>query len=218
MGRCRSPIVTGVVSALARVSGLLAIRSAMLPVELRRLVEAGRPDEAVAALYAAHAVEVQRFVRARLGPGVDPADVCQEVWASALRALPGFRFESQPRVWLLSIARHKTLDAWRGRQTFDSLDSQIGGGGPLGSLLGQRTALTPTGELDRRQRADALHQALRQLDPEQRELLELRYVFGLKPAEIAEILEAPGGNAVSQRIVRAAQRLRQILQQQERFR
>lgn len=182
----------------------------MSPAELRRLVEAGRPDEVLAVLHAAHADEVRRFVRARLGPAADPADVCQEVWAAALQALPSFRFESQPRVWLLSIARYKTLDAWRGRETFDALDSQLEGG-RIGNVL--RTVTSPTREVDRRQRADALHEALRGLEPEQRELLELRYVFDLKPAEIAEVLGAPGGNAISQRIVRAAHRLRLLLQE-----
>lgn len=56
------------------------------------------------------------------------------------------------------------------------------------------------------------------MEPDQRELLELRFVFDLKPAEIADLLGAPGSNAISQRIVRAANRLRQLLQQMERFR
>lgn len=189
----------------------------MSPAELQRLVEGGRHDEVLTALHAAHADEVRSFVRARVGAGADPADVCQEVWAAALRALPGFRFESQPRVWLLSIARHKTLDAWRARETFDPLDSQLARSGRMGDALGFRTVTTPTGEVDRRQRADALRQALLQLEPEQRELLELRYVCDLKPGEIAEMLGAPGGNAVSQRIIRAAHRLRQLLQHTDGF-
>ena len=184
--------------------------------DLRRLVEAGRHREAFDALHAAHGAEIERFVRVRLGPGADAADVCQEVWAAVAQGLPGFRFESQPRVWLLSIARHKTMDRWRRHQAVVTLDSELEGGA-LGRLVGLRTVTTPSRDLDRRQRADALHVGLRALEPDDRELLELRFALGLKPGEIASMLGGVKSNTVSQRIVRAAQRLREALKGNELF-
>jgi RNA polymerase sigma-70 factor (ECF subfamily) len=183
----------------------------MSDAKLRAMLEAGDRRRAFDALYAAHAAEVARFVRVRLGAGGDPEDVCQEVWAAVSTGLGRFRFESAARVWILSIARNKTLDAWRRHQAFDTIDSQLARGGPLASLLGIRTAPTPTRELERRRRAEALHAALAQLDAGSRELLELRFVLGLKPAEIATLLGGLDPNTVSQRIVRAARRLRQAL-------
>lgn len=178
-------------------------------VELRQLLDRGNRREAQALLYEQHGRAVRRFVASRVPPGtVD--DVCQEVWTAVIRGLDGYHLEAPPRVWVLGIARHKSHDAWRAHKLVETLDSQIGEGGPLAELLGLRAPASPTREISRRRRSERVKRALASLRDDERELLELRFVQGLKPGEIASLLEATS-NTISQRIRRAALRLRELL-------
>lgn len=163
-------------------------------------------------VYRAHRDDVLRFVRGRVGDRAVVDDVCQDIWAAVARGLPAFRGDAPLRAWILAIARHKTLDAWQRRGACSTLDSQLGDGGPLACLLGIHPPTTPSRALSRRRRAAALRAAFEKLRPEDRELLELRFMLDLKPAEIAHVL-APhvAANTIAQRIVRATQRLRQEL-------
>ncbi len=181
--------------------------------DLRALVEGGDVRAAVEVLYRSHGSDVKRFVRDRVGAHA-AADVCQEVWAAVATGLSGFRFDAEPRVWLLGIARHKSLDAWRrAGAAAESLHSDLARGGPLASLLGVHTAPTPTRELSRKERAASLRAALDALAEDERELLELRFGLGLKPAEISAVLGGVAPNTISQRILRTVRRLRAALEQ-----
>lgn len=63
------------------------------------------------ALVEAHATAVARFLRGMLGPD-DVEDALQETLLAALRAYP--RFDgTNPRAWLLTIARRKAIDEGR---------------------------------------------------------------------------------------------------------
>jgi RNA polymerase sigma factor (sigma-70 family) len=183
-------------------------------VELEALLAAGQVDAALELLHSRYRVDVRRFVRSR-HPAEPADDICQEVWLGAHRALPEFRFDATPLVWLFSIASRKVVDAYRRshrRQDeieFDSRELLLSqcaqGPKPLTSA--------PT-RLERRRRIDAVEKVLASWDNADRELLELRFVSDLKPAEIVEILGldvAP--NTVSQRLVRLIQRLRREMGQ-----
>ncbi len=165
-------------------------------------------DDRLDALYRAHHAEVRRFVQLRVPAGaVD--DLCQEVWAAVVTALPGFRGDCRPEVWLKAIAHHRLVDYFRRQRSHDTLDSQLVAADGLGSALGLKRDTRPTTRLDRERRIAALQQALSALAPEERNLLALRFVDGLKPAEIVRVLgtdEHP--NTVSQRLLRLCRRLR----------
>ena len=161
-------------------------------------------------LYRAHAADVRRFVASRVA-AQSVADVCQEVWAAVAAALAAERDVADARLWILGIARHKSLDGWRQRET-TSLHSDLAAGGVLAPLFGVRSVTTPSRELSRVQRTAALRRALDRLDAEERELVHLRFVLGLKPGEIVALLGAEvAANTISQRIVRAVRRLRRAL-------
>lgn len=177
--------------------------------EIQALVARRECEAAVALLYQAYDRDVMRYVRSVTGGRDDTDEICQEVWAAVMVSLPRCRFEAPLKIWVLSIARYKSLDAWRRRGGHETLDSAVASGGPLGALLGLQTATTPSRALFRRERCDVVRRALMALDEDERELLLLRYVNDLRPAEIAALL--PGchsANTISQRIVRAARRLR----------
>jgi RNA polymerase sigma-70 factor (ECF subfamily) len=176
---------------------------------LQQLLDRGEHRAAQALLYEEHGQAVRRFVAGRVPAGaVD--DVCQEVWAAVVRGLDGARLRASPRLWVFGIARNKSHDAWRARAPAETLDSQLAGGGALAEVVGVRPPTTPTRELSRRRRAVRTRRALAALREDEREVLELRFAQGLKPAEIAVVVGA-SANAVSQRIVRASRRLRELL-------
>jgi RNA polymerase sigma-70 factor (ECF subfamily) len=162
-----------------------------------------------------HGPAVERFLRARLD-AASARDIYQEVWRAAQSGLPGLKQRSRPLVWLLGIARNKILDA-RCSPKMEQLWSQLSRPGPHGSLLGLRKPATPASVVMERERTEAVRAALLSLSPEDRELLDLRYVAGLKPAEIAELIGDASPNTISQRTVRAAKRLRDALSGNELF-
>jgi RNA polymerase sigma-70 factor (ECF subfamily) len=164
-------------------------------------------EDVLAALYREHANDVSRYVRRRV-PGSDVDDVCQDVWLAAREALPKYENRCPPRVWLRVIARNKIVDLWRRRpeaaSTFDSTMSQ-----ELGGAL--KLPTTPSKKLARARASQALARALAAMEEEEREMIALRFLDGLKPAEIAVVLGARP-NTVSQRLVRAVRKLRELVE------
>lgn len=160
-----------------------------------------------------HGPAVERYLRARLD-AASASDIYQEVWRAAQSGLHGLKQHSRPLVWLLGIARNKILDA-RCSPRMEQLWSQLSRPGPQGSVLGLHRPATPASMVLERERAEAVRAALLSLSAEDRELLDLRYVAGLKPAEIAEVLGDASPNTISQRIVRAAKRMRDALREHE---
>jgi RNA polymerase sigma-70 factor (ECF subfamily) len=178
-------------------------------IELRQLLEGGDHRAVQARMYREYGGAVRRFVATRV-PASAVDDICQEVWAAVVRGLGGYHLDAPPRAWLLAIARNKSNDLWRRDNLVETLDSQLGEGGPLADLLGLRSPASPTRELSRRRRSERVQRALRALRDDERELLELRFVQGLKPAEIAHLVGS-SANTASQRVVRAARHLRELL-------
>lgn len=171
---------------------------------LRALLADGQLDAALRLLHDEYAGEVARFVRARRN--LDADDVTQEVWAAVGRTLSRFRFEAAPRGWILTIARRKVIDGWRDDVPIVGLDDELADAEPVVEL----TASSPRSHALRDERRAAVRRALDTLAPDERELLELRYISGLKPGEIADVLNERA-NTVSQRLVRALRRLREAL-------
>lgn len=190
-------------------------------IRLRRLLAEGDVGDALTLLHDAYAADVARYVR--FLKATDSAeDLCQEVWLAARRALPRFRFAAHPRTWLFAIAKRRLADDRRDprrrlRVRLDSSPEALERA-LLSSPGGPRRPSTPSSALRRKRRAQALQDELDRLDPGDRELVELRFVSGLKPAEIVVVL-LPGqsANAVSQRLVRLVRRLRESLLRHEHY-
>lgn len=179
---------------------------------LRGLLRDGRYGEAVALLHAEYGRDVARYVERRL-PSPLAEDVCQETWAAAQQAIARFRLECHPRVWLRLLARNKLVDAQRRRRPAETLDSDVAALSEVAGLFVARAPTSPTRRLAREDRRRALAAALAPLDPEDREILTLRYVDDLKPAEIALVLGPHvRPNTVSQRLVRLVRRVRAALE------
>lgn len=172
--------------------------------ETTRVERARRGDqEAWAALYRDAYPRLLAFAHRRLG-GVDQArDAVSETMARAVTAVGGYvGDDSGFTPWLFGICRHVVADlqrtAWR----------------PLPPRLLRHDADLPGAAealIDEEERS-AVRSAFERLDPDERELLELRVVAGLSSAEVAGILgKQPSAVRMAQK--RALARLRTYVEE-----
>lgn len=154
---------------------------------------------------------VERLLSRSVRDPADVADLCQETFLAAYRALPAFRGDSAFYTWLYRIAIN-AAQRHRGRQRpVESLDDDEG---TFGTGATPTDHATPEALLASRQLALGLNEAVDALAEDQRRALLLREVDGLSYDEIADLMDCPPGT-VRSRIFRAreaiAARLRPLL-------
>jgi RNA polymerase sigma-70 factor, ECF subfamily len=115
--------------------------------------------------------------------------------SSAFAALETCRDRSRFRQWLHRIAANRALDRVRARRPEAEYDDDR-----------EASSAPVAGEL-----ADSVVGALRELAPERRAVLVLRYWFGYTHEEIAELLDLPVGT-VGSRVGRGLDDLRRALE------
>lgn len=121
-------------------------------------------------------------------------DLAQEAFLKAYRALGRFDPERKFSSWLFKIAHNTALDSLRreGREPL-SLDAPIGDQEEPPEPPVDPGAENPFDRAAGRDLGRALEAAIREIRPEYREILLLRFVEELSYEEIAEVLEAPMG-------------------------
>jgi RNA polymerase sigma-70 factor, ECF subfamily len=150
-----------------------------------------RPE--VEVLFRAHAQELGRYLVAMVRDRALAEDLLQDTFCDALRAQEQLGQIENERAWLYGIARHRALGALRRGRRF------------------QRTLVRLGGSREVAQEADEALVALldlleRELSPELRALVLLRYVHGFQAAELAE-MTGLSPEAVRQRLARGRARL-----------
>ena len=129
-------------------------------------------------------------------------DTYFQVWRQAIKF---DRARGGPLSWLCTLARSRSIDRLRASDRFKRQDSltpaepapEVSGPGPEESLLlSERRIL--------------VREAMNQLSPEQREVIEIAYFAGLTHSEIAERLDQPLGT-VKTRIRYGMMRLKELL-------
>lgn len=157
---------------------------------------------------------VERLLSRSVRDPADVADLCQETFLAAYRALPAFRGDSAFYTWVYRIAINaaKRHHGHRARQRpVESLDDDDGTFGTGGAPSDDAT---PEALLAGRQLVQELDDAVAALAEDQRRALLLREVDGLSYDEIADLMDCPQGT-VRSRIFRAreavAARLRPLL-------
>lgn len=167
--------------------------------EVPRLVDkAKRGDrDAFAELYRLHHARIFRMARLHLGDLGDGAeDAVAETFLRAWAALPRYRDTGAPFVaWLFGIARHVVLDeVARGRRVM-----------PREELPERARGWTVDDRL-------TLAQALDRLPAAQRQVVELKYLAGMRNEEVASALGKSKG-AINAMQWRALGALREILEE-----
>ncbi|HZW02475.1 MAG TPA: sigma-70 family RNA polymerase sigma factor [Anaerolineaceae bacterium] len=148
---------------------------------------------------------VFRLAYLLLGDADDAEDVAQETFIRAYRALGRFDPERPIRPWLLRIA---TNAAYNWQRSFGRYLAAV-----ERHLRGEPAPPPTDQQVEQRQEAAALWQALRNLNPMDRQVILLRYFLESSESEMAEVLRVPAGT-VKSRLHRALGRLRQALPEQ----
>ena len=152
------------------------------------LVAAANAGERTAfeALYARHrewaASVAMRFTRSR----DDALDVVQDVFIYFFGKFPGFELRARMRTFLYPAVRSTSLNLLRKRRRETPLEN-----GAAEALADGESSRDETSE--RR----GVAEIIRGLPAEQREIVTLRYVDGMKLSEIARAMEVPLGTVKS---------------------
>ncbi|OJZ18349.1 MAG: RNA polymerase sigma factor RpoE [Thiobacillus sp. 65-29] len=142
-------------------------------------------------------------------------DITQEAFIKAYRALPGFRGESAFYTWLYRIAVNTAknyLVAHKRQPVSSDVLAEDAENFEDGELL--RDIATPDAELQTKQIAQAVNEAVEALPEELRTAITLREIEGMSYEEIAQMMDCPIGT-VRSRIFRAreaiAEKIRPML-------
>jgi len=143
-----------------------------------------------AALHARYLDDVYRYVARRVPQREEAEDITAETFAAAFEALPKFRGQCEPRLWLYGIARRKIADAFRRRtrrhETLTSeIDEQADRVLPVPRAVAGDEPAMAFNQIEANHKIRALMAVLKE---EQREVLLLKYVEGLSINEIAVVM------------------------------
>ncbi len=149
--------------------------------------------EAFGLLYKEHHGSIYRFARTHLHGAAE--DAVGETFLRAWKALPRYTYTGAPFVaWLYGIARHVVTDELRRRGRTET-----------------REELPEAGiEFDTDDRL-VLASAIGKLPRDQRRIIEMKYLLGMKNPEVAKVL-GKGVGAVNAAQWRALKKLREILE------
>lgn len=172
-------------------------------------MQRGDHRAALTLLMNAYGEELYRFCRQFTGDAQLAEDLRQVVFIQAFEELPELSSRSTLRAWLYGIARHRCLDACKGRnrwrkrfQLTEALPEAAASDAP-----------DPASELDQPVLARALAHCLEKLDLEQRMLVLMRCRDGLSYTELAETFRAQAAT-LQARVARAMPALRRCVQGQ----
>ncbi len=159
---------------------------------------------------------VFRLASRLTGSETDAADVLQETFLRAYRALASFRGESRFGTWLYRIATNAALAhrRARSRRPAESLEAFLprfdGNGGHLATPAALQVATRLDERIDRRVLAEKARAGIERLPDLYREAFVLRDLEEMPTAEVAEVLGLEPA-AVRQRVHRARLMLRGYL-------
>ena len=148
----------------------------------------------IAELYELHADAVRRFMYRRTGDHALSEDLCNDVFVHMIEGLPHYEERGLPiEAWMYRIARDRVIDTYRrqARRKQASLD-------------GHDVAVC---DVDECEIDDTLRSMLERLNPEQRQVLLMRYRGDMTFAQIAEVMQRSEG-AVKQLRKRGLEQLK----------
>lgn len=161
-------------------------------------------------LYDHYIKPIYRFIAIKVGTHQEAEDLTHEVFLRAWQKVPTFEAQGFPfGSWLYTIARHRVIDHYRTKKPNVNIDEQVIINESLFAVASSSAEQFDTGlDLSR------IKTAMEQLTGEQREVITMRFVDDLTPAEISKILNKREGTI---RIIqhRAITKLQKILEQKK---
>lgn len=163
---------------------------------------------ALGKLYDAYFERIYRFIYYRTSHQQTAEDLTEEVFIKAFRALPTLNGgPNKLSGWIFQIARNTVIDHYRKANPLVSIDEA------------ENIAIDETDAIDALQLQSDQHlilTALEKLNPEQQQVIRLRFLEEFEITEIAQMLGKSEGNI---RIIqyRALTKLRSILESPNHF-
>jgi RNA polymerase sigma-70 factor, ECF subfamily len=180
-----------------------AERIAAEEAQLLALVAAGDRDGPLVELYGRYARRVYGLGVGLLGDRGLAEDLVQETFLRLWRSAPRFDpSRGSVRTFLFTLARRAAVDLWRRRRALPTADGR------------EPEALTDDDAFEALLLSLDVRDALDELTPKHREVLELHYRGGLTQAEISDRLEVPLGT-VKTRTYHALRALKRKLEERE---
>ena len=173
--------------------------------EIVKLVDQAASGDSAAfgVLYERLLDPIYRYFYYRTGQAAEAEDLTEQVFLRAWQTVNTFRWQGRPFLaWLYRVAHNLHVNHVRARR------AEL----PLERGLAHQTIADPHAatQLARTLDADLLMRGIRQLTPDQQEVILLRFAEGLDTAQVAAVLEKHQG-AIRALQMRAIQRLRQVL-------
>ena len=165
---------------------------------------AGGEKAAMHVLYARHNVRVYRFILRIVGDTSVAEDLVSQVFLDVWRTAGQFEGRSQVSTWMLAIARFKALTALRNRRHEDIDQEEV--------LQIADAGDTPETAMDRSQTALTLREAISQLSPAHREIIDLVYYHEKSVEEVGQIIGIPQAT-VKTRMFYARKHLAELLRE-----
>ena len=168
---------------------------ALLAEEIRKFLLFGEiPEEqainrrmAIATLYETHLERVTRYIAVRIGSVNEGEDLASEVFIRALKSVSSFKETGVPlEAWIFRIAHNIVVDHLRAktrRPTPVSLDDAFSLSSPDDTTEGPEL----------QEQVQALHQAIKLLTEDQRQVLALRFAGEMTAEQVADIMGKRAG-------------------------
>ena len=155
------------------------------PTELQVVTDARRGNTAaLTALYEHFKQDIFRFIYYRTNDAEIAADLTGDVFEKMLRGLPAFKAERPFAAWLFQIARNRVIDYWRQQQVRQDV--------PLNEAI-QSDDSSLEQMVAQRLTVERVVWALSFLTDDQRDVLILRFVAGMRVKTVADTLEKSEG-------------------------
>ena len=152
----------------------------------RLLTEVAAGDqEALAQLYHSTRTAVYGLALSYVKNAQDAQDITQDTFVRIWDSAPQYRPQGSPMGWMLTIARNLSLMKLRQRQRQGELDEE-----QWNAIPAQAPNVSPEDRL-------LLEKALAALEEQERRIVVLHAVTGLKHREIAALLELPLATVLS---------------------
>lgn len=130
-------------------------------------------------LYRKYVTKVYRYIFSRVQNHNEAEDLTSQVFMTVLQKLKYFGGKENFNAWLFTIARNKVIDNYRKQPKWVSLDE---------ALIVQGQDGDPLIHLTQKETYDQLGMFLKDLKPDQQEMLQLRFAAELSYAEIGKVI------------------------------
>lgn len=140
--------------------------------------------KALEQLFTRHNVRVFRFLMRIVANQATAEELTNEVFLAAWQSAARYEGNSEPTTWLLAIAHNKAVSSLRKRREVTGIDEDA-----VGEIADDDD--TPEVTTQKVDKARAMREAIADLSPDHREILDLVYYQERSVADVAEILAIP---------------------------